>query len=89
MSKLFNFKKISEAVISDIKSTVYNDIYIHLYNEIDRFHYVKAKLTIIKFTFNEQFKTLVKDLGGKWVPTKKGWLFSINQRPIIFYNFFV
>ena len=35
---------------------------------------------LIKFTFNEQFKTLVKDLGGKWVPTKKGWLFSINQR---------
>ena len=35
---------------------------------------------LIKFSFNEPFKSLVKDLGGKWIQSKKGWMFSINQK---------
>jgi hypothetical protein len=35
---------------------------------------------LIKFSFNEPFKSLVKDLGGKWISTKKGWMFSVNQK---------
>ena len=35
---------------------------------------------LIKFSFNEPFKSLVKDLGGKWISSKKGWMFSINQK---------
>ena len=33
------------------------------------------KAVIIKFSFNETFKQSVKDLSGKWMVSKKGWMF--------------
>ena len=41
---------------------------------------------IIKFTYNDSFKTLVKDLGGRWVIGKKGWMFSKNDKETICKN---
>jgi len=38
---------------------------------------------LIKFTFNERFKYFIKDLGGKWIATRKGWMFSVNQKKSI------
>ena len=35
---------------------------------------------LIKFPYNEQLKNLLKSLGGRWVATKKAWMFSKEER---------
>ena len=30
---------------------------------------------LVNFTFNEKFKNIIKEAGGKWVPTKSSWMF--------------
>ena len=37
--------------------------------------YYKENL-LIKFTYNTEFKDFIKELGGDWLFSKKGWLFS-------------
>ena len=37
--------------------------------------YYKESL-LIKFTYNIEFKDFIKELGGDWLFSKKGWLFS-------------
>ena len=41
---------------------------------------------LIKFTFNEKFKSIVKDLGGKWVVGKKGWMFPLSEKEVVCKN---
>ena len=41
---------------------------------------------LIKFTFNENFKTFVKDLGGKWIVGKKGWMFPKSEKESVCKN---
>jgi hypothetical protein len=31
---------------------------------------------IIKFSFNNDFKNKIKELDGKWIVSKKGWIFN-------------
>jgi hypothetical protein len=31
---------------------------------------------LIKFSFNNEFKDFIKELGGTWINTKKAWVFS-------------
>jgi len=37
------------------------------------------KAVIIKFSFCEIFKKSVKDLSGKWMVAKRGWMFPISE----------
>ena len=38
---------------------------------------------LVKFSFNIEFKAFVKELGGKWMVSKKAWVFSnINKQEI-------
>jgi hypothetical protein len=37
------------------------------------------KSIIIKFTFDESFKNYIKEIGGTWIATKKGWMFPKSE----------
>jgi hypothetical protein len=34
---------------------------------------------IVQFAFNEELKNFLKDLGGKWMLSKRGWMFSKDR----------
>ena len=38
---------------------------------------------IVKFPFNLEFKDHIKKLGGMWVVSKRGWMFSTTQKEFV------
>jgi hypothetical protein len=38
---------------------------------------------LIKFSYNMEFKNYIKELGGKWMVSKKAWMFPKSNTEII------
>ena len=48
-----------------VKESILNEWSVEEYNNS----------ALIKFSFNNEFKDFIKELGGTWINTKKAWMF--------------
>ena len=68
--------------ISNEKLDILMKIKKNIVNEWSVENYANNSI-LIKFTYDISFKNMLKDFGGTWIVTKKGWKFRNTEKESI------